>query len=481
MRRRPTPRRYAGLFACLVTWALTPAAFGAGGAELVLHGTGPYFTLQLPIALPAPAAAAASPNNLRVLNGRGEVLPFAWDDEAAPVAVEQLQTVPLFKLPGARAANDRPRAGAEPGWILDTREVSGTLQRLELELPESTRGMFTLQVSASDDLQQWRVVRAAAPVVALQHAGQTLRQTTIELAPLSARYLKLSLAQPGTLPELIGARVASLREQARGPELQWTDPIMPSRCDARHCDYPLPPRLPVEQLQVMLHEANTLALIEVLGSVDPEQPVAAAARHGLREQLRAVRRKTEPAAEPASERHWVGLAAATVYWLRLPEAELKSPPLPLAGSQHAQLRLSSAVPISQLGRQPPMLRAAARTRSLVFLARGPGPYQLSWDAPPAGPPALTLTQLMPGRAAAAPLPTDRATVMLARSAAVAVSPGPTLTVPQPSHPRAAAPSGAPGLWAVLFGGLALMAWMARSLLKRPVRQDARARAPSDRP
>ena len=125
-----------------------------------------------------------------------------------------------------------------------------------------------------------------------------------------------------------------------------------------------------------------------------------------------------------------------------------------------KLRLRTTGPITQLGPKPPALRLGAHTRSLVLLARGPGPYRLVWggegkDAQPSG--AVTIDQLLPTRRDGDPLPADMATVVWAPAAAAPVAPVPA---------SAAAPQAAtPWLWGALLAGLALMGFMAWSLLR----------------
>ncbi|WKB54076.1 DUF3999 family protein [Eleftheria terrae] len=447
---RILPRVMAKAMAGLAA-AAGPALAAPGSAELALQGSGPYHTVHLPMALHT-RAASSDFGSLRVLNARGEALPFAWRELPPPAAEESRRTVPFFKQPGVTRQPARP-----PAWVLDTRQLRGSLQALELRLPEGRHGAYTLALDSSTDLQHWQSVLPRLQVLWLEHQGLRLEQASLPLGGVPPGYLRLSPIEGSELPPLAAAEVTALSSVEQAPALQWSEPIAPSGCGPRHCDYPLPAQLPLAQLQVVAHEPNALAEVQLLGQ-EAAAP-AAGPPHGLRERLRALRHKQRPPAPPG----WLPLASTSVYWLRLPEGEFRSPALPFDAGVWPQLRLQTEGPITQLGQRPPSLKVAAETRSLVFLARGPAPYRLAWggDERQAGAP-VALQQLLPLRRPGEPLPADTASLSLPAAAAPAVA---SASSPAPVPAR---PAVAPGLWAVLAGGLALMGWMAWSLLrKRP--------------
>ena len=425
--------------------------------DLATIGDGPYYTLHLPMAL---QAESSSPDwtDLRVLNASGEPLSFAWIEAWPADAREHQRAVPVFKLPGAASG---ARTGPSRGWLLDVRGIEGTLLKVELVFPEATRGLYTLSVEASDDMQHWRVLQPSVQVLSLEHAGQRLDNTTIDLRFARAGYLRL-VAQPGSrLPELVSAQVVSLATAVPPRPMQWSEPIAPARCVERECDYALPRHVPLEQLEVQLAEPNTLARVEVLAKVDPAVVPHHRQPHRLRERLEALRHKQPPGRTVPEAASWVFLQTANVYWLRLPEGEVRSAPLWLGSGLHPELRLRTTGPITQLGPKPPALRVGAHTRSLVLLARGPAPYRLVWggdtkDAQAGG--VVPIDQLLPTRRSGDPLPADMATVVSTPAAAAAP--------PASAAASAVAPSAAtPWLWGALLAGLALMAFMAWSLLR----------------
>src|SRR5262249_18475661 len=148
-----------------------------------------------------------------------------------------------------------------------------------------------------------------------------------------------------------------------------------------------------------------------------DEPAGArpAHRHRLRDHFKGLRNKTAASA-PDTPAPWSHLQRSTVYWLRLPEGEVRSPRLQLHAGQVEQLRVQPAGGMAQLGPKPPLLRVGAPAASLVFLAREPAPYRLAWGGESPAGAALPLAQLMPARRAGEALPMDTASVQLAEAA-----------------------------------------------------------------
>lgn len=452
---------FALLLAALVVRAADVApALPSQDLELSLDGAGPYYTLKLPMAVQS-RAASSELRDLQVVNARGEVLPFAWVEALPGTSEKHHQAVPIFKLPGAASGG---RTAPPRSWMLDVRRVSGTLLRLDLAFPDSARGVYTLSVETSQDLQQWRMLQPSVQVLSLEHQAQRLASTGIDLGGVAAGYLRLTALPGSHLPELQSAQVTSVREQAMPRPVQWSEPIVASACGPRHCDYPLPKNVPLEQMQVQLAEANTFAKVQMLGEMDVTVPPEMYRQHGLKHRLKALREKSELVPTNNVSTVWVPLGTANVYWLRPLEGEARSGPQWLDSGLYSVLRLQTNGPIAQLGPTPPTLRVGARTPTLVFLTRGPGPFRLAWMDPQTAQAAMPLAQLIPTRKVTDALPTDTATIVVPMPA--------TTKVPMTRATAAsanAAPSGNKPVWlcVVLLGGLAAMGFMAQSLLRRP--------------
>jgi hypothetical protein len=455
MPREPGLMRSAPLL-----WLACSAMAWAGEAPIVLRGQAAYHGLTIPLPVLA-QARHADLGDLRVLNARGEPVPHAWVDEAVPASVqEQQQALPFYKAPAAASAVTASQQG---GWIVDARKVTGALLELSLSVPPGTHGVYDFLIETSDDLQRWQVHNGHAQLLSLQQQGLTLTHTSFELSGLRTRYLRLLPKAGSAPPPLNGVRVRSASQHQPMPPLQWSEPIRPASCTPQHCDYSLPRHLLLDRLEWQLADANTLASVELLVPHERSAPAPHSHRQRLRERLRELRQKDAPAAAPT----WSLLVRTTAYWQRLPEGDVRSPPLRLDAGTATRLRVQPIGGMAQLGSKPPALRIGAPAVQLVFLAREPAPYRLVWGGEAA--PALTLAQLMPTRKPGELLPVDTASVAL-----------PAAVVPE-VRAAAAAPSAASAasavppasrklwLWGALLAALAVMGVMAWSLL-RPAKQ-----------
>jgi hypothetical protein len=436
----------------------------AGDLPLQVQGEAAYHRLEIPLAVRA-QAARADLGDLRVLNAAGETVPAAWaDEERGVTASTRRQSVPLFKAPAAASAVEPSLQG---GWLIDLRTVGGAPQELQLTLAPGSRGVYAFALEASPDLQRWRTLQPDAQLVSLEHQGLRLEHSSFDLAGVPEGSTLRLRPRPGSeVPPLTGAQVVSVSQRGAVPDWQWSEPILPSHCEPRWCDYPLPRHLPLQRLQVELAQANTLARLQVLAQPEfeddaPPSDTTRRLHHPLRGQLKALRHKTAP--DPATQDPgWEGLPGGTVYALSLQGQDLRSTVLTLPGGHYSHLRLQPAGGIAQLGNPPPAIRVGARATSLVFLARGPAPYRLSWGRAPADaalPASLSLVELMPGRKTGDALPEISARVG-PPPGSVAVASPPAAPVPAP-----AVPASKLWLWGVLALALVLLGAMAWALLR----------------
>jgi hypothetical protein len=455
-----------------ISLALLPALAAQGGeAPIVLRGPSVYYGLPVPQEVQA-LTLNADLNDIQVLNARGETVPFAWAEPAAELSASQHQTVPFFKAPPSAKPPDpatstpasKANAEAQNNWILDTRKTAGSIVELALTLTAGATGVYAFAIEASADLQQWSTVQEAAQLVVLQHQGLRLDHTHFPLDGVRAAYLRLRPLAGSAAPPLATVAVSSLHRQAAVAPMQWSPALKPTQCTPQYCDYVLPRHFAAERMQWLLADANTLAPVQVLAQPDADaytRPEHAGRRHGLRNHIRELRGKT--ATEPShntSEPPWFPLSQTTLYWLQLPQAEVRTPASVLTGELYAKVRLQPTGGMVQLGTRPPELRVGARVPALFFLAREPAPYRLSWgSAKPA--PALSLAELMPTRKDGDALPENTAVVTWPPASAVA----PQAVASSPPTQPVTKPPQKLWLWGILALALGLMGAMAWSLLK----------------
>lgn len=464
------------------------AALAAGSATLTLEGTGPYYRLQLPASIYT-LSADQDLNDLRLRNGAGAPLAWAWNQAEQQTPVMRTRPVPLFPVPakGAAAGPDafdlrlradgsvmwRKAPPAKPqkaDWILDVHQAKGSLLKLRLKMAPQSIGVFPLDLEASDDLRQWHPVASQTAVMQLAHQGQQLLQDELDLGGMQARYLRLRWAEPDQSPALLSAELDSFDEVVpSAPPLQWTESWSPDRCDATRCTWVLPAHVPLDAVRVTLAEPQTVARLRVVGE-NPVSGGAQPARHRRHlHPLHPWRALTRSERVEAPDSYRTTLAD-TVVW-RLPVAgggESTNPEVMLDGEVYATLHLQADHAVSEWGQAPPKLALGTRTRSLTLLARGPAPYVLSWgNASTEGAPVSQAT-LMPLGA-----PTNWGTARVDLPAIAR----PTPAAAAPETDRAAGASAATAtaehkwwLWATLIAGLLLLGLMAASLLKKTATQ-----------
>lgn len=476
------------LAAALLLAGAAGAAPGETEAPLTLQGAGPYYRLTLPAALYG-RASHSDLRDLRIRNGAGNPVPWAWLQEPAQAARIASQKAPLFALPASAGtapaealaslklrsdgslvlARPAPAPNAAGGWIVDLSRLRGNLQQIRFDIAPSTSGVFGYRLEASDDLRDWRALGGEEQLVRLSHSGAHIERLAADLGGVRARFLRLRWSDPANAAALTGASVDSEQSSEVAPAQEWSGALAPERCAENSCDYLLPRGLPVRSLRIALADSNTFAQLEVLGLAEAgATPATSASRPLLRHAhnplylLRQQRAVTRPPAAAAPDE--VALADAVVYRLTQGASEARSPDIALDGAVWQRLRLRTAGPIGLLGATPPTIEVATTPRSLLFLAQGQPPFQLAWRgavepaAAPASGAAFGLATLVPGYATGKPLLADTASVALPPPAAApVVAPAATAATADTQAGRSA------WLWAALAGGLLLLAGMAWSL------------------
>lgn len=462
-------------------------------APLTLSGAGPYHQLHLPLVWQA-QSPSGDLSDLRVVNAAREALPHAWMPLPDPVAVPHSTVLSWFKWAGpaqgapavsASGVAASPVSSTWPIWILDARRVPGSLQQLVLDLRPSSHGVFSVALESSDDLQRWTPVHDSVDIASLSRDGQRLLQQSIELGGLSPAYLRLRLLPGSAEPTLSQATVVSSEAAQATPAWSWSGRIRATQCGAAHCDYVVPASVPLGRLKVHLAQANTLLILNVQGllpttAVSEPSPPDDSAQHGhrqgLRDRLRALRDKSRnsPADDrrPTGAQDWVEVADGQVHWIDTAGQVARSDELPLDQGRYRMLRLNVRQGDAGWTRTPPEIEVATWVRSLVFLARGAGPYRLEWTHAHDRSTEVSLAQLMPvtgpevlRRFGRAELPE--------RPAMPRAAPPPSADSKGVSSRPARAGTGegrwpmAVWLWGALLLGLGLMAYMVRGVLSEP--------------
>lgn len=415
---------------------------------LELSGEGPWYRLELPMALHL-RAQYADLRDLRVFNSEGQAQAYALTLGRAQQQSSVRQTaVKWFPLRGRMNAGseapsirvqrstsgtlvevgETPSASADEvlrGWLLDASAIDAPLEQLQLDWSSDSEGFQRFSIEASDDLQHWQRW-ADGQVARLSFADEQLEQRSVRLPGQRARYLRLLWLAPQQAPQLLAAELSSSTSQEVPAPMAWSAELAPSSAKAGEYSWELPLPLPLERLKVSLPQINTLAPVTLYGRRDGKV-------------------------------QWQLLSRGLLYRLPQEGKESLQDELDLYGTPVQQLKLVVDERGGGLGTEAPQISVGLRATELVFLARGTPPYQLALGNSAAKAANLPLSTLIPGYE-----PARLSQLGVARAA---VAPG----AETQELSTATAPAGLEwkriGLWAVLLLGVGVLVLMALSLLR----------------
>ena len=439
-----------GLWAALSATAQEQPQDFVHQVPLALSGEGPWYRLPLPLDVQL-RARQTDLSDLRVFNAAGQAQAYALVRESARSRENRTLTdvkwFPLYnaaddseRAPSVRVQSNangtlvevqpssRLEAGEEElrGWLLDASAIKAPLQQLILDWTSERDGFQRFSIEASDDLQHWQAW-GEGQVARLTFADERVEQHEVSLPGQSARYLRLLWDSPSSAPVLTSAQLQSASRESLPLPLIWSQPLAGSTTKAGEYTWQLPMGLDVEQVQVDLSEANSLAPVTLAGRRESSHP-------------------------------WQPMGGGLLYRLTQNGQDVLQNQLQLSGQTVQQLKLTVDERGGGLGTEAPALRFAVRATQVVFLARGEGPYTLALGSATVKAASLPLTTLIP----------DYKPSRLATLGAATVNGTATSTPVVEATPATADTDWKKiGLWAVLLLSVVFLAAMAFSLLRKP--------------
>lgn len=400
------------------------------------------------------SAAFADLRDLRVFNGAGEVVPYAFrpvertSERPAPV------TLPIFPLQGprdarsedldlsfdrsggkvsvrlsSRAANAGPQAPL--GYLIDASSLKTALNGIEVDWGRAAADrLVSARLEAGDDLKHWTILAADAPLGALAHAGRRLERKAIEYRSLKAKYLRLMWTDPAQAIEL--KAIAGLSpEQHAQPERSWKE-VVATPDAGKPGEYlaDLGGRFPLERLALRLPQENTIVPVRLLSRAKPED-------------------------------RWTPVTHAVAYRLNQNGRELISPDIAVGVNSHRYWLLRVDPAAGGIGSGSLIVRAGWTPREIVFTTRGTGPFRLAYGNSKAQARSLRIETLVPGWR------TDQEPQMSVAST------GPVQKLAGEAAARPRADLKKWGLWSALLAGVAVLGWMAWRLSKQMQRPDTK--------
>ncbi len=377
--------------------------------------------------------------DVRIFNADGELVPYEIQQAPARAAsAPQTTPLPLFPLragsqpmlEGLRVTIQSSRtavnlqADATPArartihsYLLDTRQIAGALYVLQLQWPDDSEDFTgSIRVEASDDLKSWRDITSNSPVVNLRGSGAHLVQNRVDVSGSKARFWRLTWIGEAAPFEVTSVIAQTSPDLSEAQSLTLTARGAAAKGNPREYSFDLGARLPVTKIDLLLPQENSVASVQLLSrnvTTDPWRPVIAGDFFRLGDRV--------------SERHNARFEIAQ-----------NSDRLWLARFEQTPAASSAA----------PQLQVTWDAQDIVFLARGPGPYELAYGNGSATAAARPLAALLTGT-----------TVLRATAGAPMTLGGADRMMPPPRT----VPWKMAVLWSVLVIGMLLLAMMAYRL------------------
>jgi hypothetical protein len=357
--------------------------------------TQPGAFVQLPLPPSAYARSArADLGDLRLLDARGERVPYAWlpprGDRVA--AQEVLSEAAIYALPRRTAPNAalglpvevmvqgdsirvrRPAAGAtvaaSPGWLFDIGEPKPdqpVTHALRLAWSNAADFSAAYDIDVSADLRSWRP-GGSGQLLALSSPSGPLVQHDVPLPHTAPRFVRLVWRDLATAPALTGANAVVWRQtrqaQDEPTELRVAASSTASATiDAKALVFDLGAALPLATLDLELPAGTRVAPVHVQGRVGADEA-------------------------------WRELGSAVFYRIERDGQVSRSPPWPLQATvRYVRVWPDERSPALDATATQLVLRA--HLAHLLFAAQGQPPYRLLAGATTATPGALPVATLVP--------------------------------------------------------------------------------------
>lgn len=434
--------------------ALAPGDFAAG-LPLPEAREGGVYSLTLPLAV-YDKVTRPDLGDLRVFNGAGEAVAHAIRKaETRPEQQESRQTLPFFPLrcePETQIGDISLRvnrstagtiinvdAGGEQHQqspascvLIDASQVltAPTALELDWEREGDANALFPVTLTQSTDLTHWSPFGFKTVLADLRHNGQAIAARRITMHGKPLPYVRLDCVDCREPLRLRGV-TAVFGSPVEVPEHGWLQPESPrigKEGSEMVFEYAAVPAITVTGLRVQLPEANSLARVAI-------------------------------ESRPGDEAPWRSRYTGLIYDLNLEGKRLTSEPAACAATTDRHWRVRILHDGAGLGEQrPPRLELGWLGDQLLFVARGQGPYTLAFgsskvQAETSPPDNLILAAMRDARSESLIRP---------------IEPGP-MQILGGEEARKPHLSSAFWkkllLWAVLIGGVLLLALMTRTIAR----------------
>jgi Protein of unknown function (DUF3999) len=364
-----------------VTPELQPADF-AYGLTLSVPPGAPFVRFDLPADV-LTGTAWADLRDLRVFNSDGQTVPFARiqspsaDSTRNRLALQSFRldstkpgTVPRIELDAHAqgvelrvASGATPETGTEYLLAVPQSGVRSPIEKLHFDWQQhTTNWQQRVTVSVSSDLDNWRTVAFARPLMDLTTGdGQRLRHADVVVdvsAPELAKYWRVRFG-PGFAPTLTGVEAETMASTPSPPAIML---VNSARREGGGAVYELVARQPVARIRITPQDINSVLPILIEG-------------------------------RDADDSQWRPIMRTVAYRLNQDGREELSEPVSLGGQMLKAIRLQPLQ--SSWGAAMPGVEVERDSVTLILNARGAGPFLLAWGSRAADDSALPIATLVP--------------------------------------------------------------------------------------
>ena len=427
----------------------------AYGIPLEVDGDGSIYSLPLPEEVYR-FSTRRDLGDMRIFNGYGEVVPHMlqrgaslkeeirepvalrffplyrdepWDNEVKRIHIADDGKGTIIDIE-RRPDQEEMAQGPVAHYLVDASSVEAPIEQLSLDWDEVGEGfLVSVRVEYSNDLVHWQHLIAEATLADLAYGGFRLSQKRITLPTQAAHYYRISwpLGEKGLLLKSISAKV----KPAAGEQLRQWLPLSPAGDAGQRGVYrfTLPGHYPVDRIRVQLPQTNTVVQARLYSSSNDDKAPWRLRYQGL------------------------------LYTLVREGHSLQNDPITLSGVSDTRWRLEVVQDGGGLGSGQPQLQMGWVPHRLLFVARGEMPFTLSFGAATVEPPTSDIAGLV---AQLEKRQDDADFIKLGHAGGIFELGGERrLRPPVPPLPWKRWL-----LWAVLIFGVAVLAWMGRSLYRQ---------------
>ena len=343
------------------------------------------------------------------------------------------------------ANSSAPLPAAElTGYLLDTKELNGRLDYLELDVDLPIGEPIQISVSASADLRSWRTLADASPIFRFGGEGAPGNvKVALAGANLTKEYIRITwsslVGNAATTFKIKGVKIAEAPKIAAIAKQQFDLPIVAGE-NANEVVTKLSSSIALHALSIQINGTNVLV------------PVRISVREG----------RNQP---------WRQIASTVLYRMASGASTIANPPIEFSSDQLGrggdavrEFKIEAEKGSTGFANNLQLVKAIVDPVEIAFLASGSGPFSLAVGFADAKPMALALSSLIPGYTAGAEVSLAQAKATLSTEK-IAMPAAPTM-IDKIGEKTGAPSSKSLILWAVLIGGAVLMATLVFGLMKK---------------